>query len=90
MSKGITVNVRHDQDRTNESLQRAVDAVAEAGGGVVEIPAGTYRMQDALHLRNGVRLVGEPGTVLQKIPSVTSPLLDYIGYGHYEFTVTEP
>jgi hypothetical protein len=79
-----------DQERTNETLQRAVDAVAAAGGGVVEVPAGTYWMRDALHLRDGVRVVGEPRTVLLKAPSISVPLRDYLGYGHYEFTVTEP
>ncbi len=75
---------------THQVLQRAIDDVAAAGGGVVEAPAGVYRMRDALHLRSGVSLIGEPGTVLFKEPSVTVPLLDYLGYGHYEFTVTEP
>ena len=75
---------------TNQALQRAVDDVAAAGGGVVEAPAGIYRMRDALHLRSGVRVIGEPDAVLLKEPSVSAPLLDYLGYGHYEFTVTEP
>ena len=56
----------------------------------MEIPAGTYLMRDALHLRDRVQVVGEPGTILKKVPSVESPLADYLGYGHYEFTVAEP
>ncbi len=87
MSKTITIDFR--DGRTSVTLQRAVDEVA-AGGGVVEVPQGVYLMQDALHLRSGVRVVGEPGAVLLKAPSVTSPLLDYIGYGHYEFSVSDP
>ncbi|MGQ9813657.1 MAG: hypothetical protein ACUVR3_00650 [Candidatus Roseilinea sp.] len=75
---------------TNQALQRAIDDVAAAGGGVVEVPAGIYRMRDTLHLRSGVRVIGEPGAVLLKEPSVTVPLLDCLGYDHYEFTVTEP
>jgi hypothetical protein len=88
--KTITVGSSHYSGQTNEAIQRAVDAVQAAGGGVVEVPAGTYQMHDSLHLRSGVRVVGEPGTVLQKVPSVSAPLLDYLGYGHFEFTVTEP
>jgi len=90
MSKTITIGSGSFQGDTNEVLQRAVDDVSAAGGGVVEIPAGTYMMHDALHLRSHVRVVGELGTILRKVPSVTSPLLDYIGYGHYEFSIKEP
>ncbi len=90
MSRIITAGAGPYAGFTNASLQRAVDDVAAAGGGVVEVPAGVYRMRDALHLRSGVRVIGEPGAVLLKEPSVTVPLLDYLGYGHYEFTVIEP
>jgi hypothetical protein len=76
--------------KTNVALQAAVNAAARAGGGVVEIPAGVYQMNDALHLRSGVHLVGEPGTVLRKVPSVMSEMVPYVGYGHYEFQVKEP
>lgn len=60
MSKTVTVGSGDYRGGTNEAIQRAVDAVAKAGGGVVRIPAGTYRMHDALYLRSGVRVVGEP------------------------------
>ncbi|MSR64509.1 MAG: right-handed parallel beta-helix repeat-containing protein [Verrucomicrobiae bacterium] len=43
-----------------------------------------------LHMRNGVQVVGDGKAVLLKVPSITSALVDYIGYGHYEFTVAEP
>ncbi|KKK70169.1 hypothetical protein LCGC14_2926690, partial [marine sediment metagenome] len=75
---------------TNAAIQKAVDDVAAAGGGVVIVPAGTYMMHDALHLRSGVRVVGRKGARLKKVPSVSSPVVDYLGYGHYEFTVKEP
>jgi hypothetical protein len=78
------------QGMDNRALQRAVDDASAAGGGLVEVPAGTYLMRDSLHLRSGVRVVGEPGSVLLKQPSIAVPLLDYLGYGHYEITVTEP
>ncbi|MCG3150363.1 MAG: hypothetical protein PCFJNLEI_03846 [Verrucomicrobiae bacterium] len=76
--------------RTNVTLQAAVDKAARAGGGTVEIPAGTYRMDDALHLRTGVHIVGEPGTILRKVPSVSSALVPWVGYGQFEFQVKEP
>jgi hypothetical protein len=44
-------------------LQRAIDAVHEAGGGVVRLPAGTYRT-GTLHLRSGVRLHLEQGATI--------------------------
>ena len=76
--------------KTNTTLQARVDKVARQGGGTVKIPAGTYRMSDALHLRSGVHLVGQPGVILKKVPSVSSPILPWVGYGQYEFQVKEP
>lgn len=88
--KTITIGSGEFSGHSNAVLQRAVNAVAAAGGGVVEIPAGTYEMADALHLRSNVAIVGDGRAVLNKLPSVSSPLANYIGYGHYEFTVAEP
>lgn len=76
--------------RTNATIQEMVDAAAARGGGTVNVPAGVYLMHDALHLRSNVHIVGEPGAVLKKVPSVTSRLVDCLGYGHYEFHVAEP
>ena len=76
--------------KTNITLQALVDKAARNGGGTVRIPAGVYRMNDALHLRSGVQLVGEPGAILRKVPSVSSTLLPLVGYGQYEFQVKEP
>ncbi len=75
---------------TNLTIQNLVDAAARRGGGTVKIRAGIYHMHDALHLRSGVHLVGEPGVVLKKVPSVSSSLIDCLGFGHYEFRVAEP
>ena len=86
----MTGSVLHEQSRTNFTLQRLVDEAARAGGGVVEVPAGEYLLHDALHLRSGVHVVGESGTVLRKVPGVSSRIVDYLGYGHYEITVAEP
>ncbi len=72
------------------AIQRMMDECAAAGGRIVEVPAGVYELWDAVHLRSGVRLVGEPGAVLVKRPSVQSRVVDYLGYGFQEFTVAEP
>jgi len=77
--------------KTNAVLQRAVDEAAAAGGGTVELPAGTFEMHDSLHLKSHVRVVGQGArTVLRKVPCVRSPIVDYLGYGHYEVTVADP
>ncbi len=88
--KTIKVFNTGDGAWTNAAIQRAVEVAAANGGGVVEVPAGEYCLNDALHLRSGVRVTGESGVVLKKAPSVTSRILDYLGYGHFEITVAEP
>lgn len=94
----MTTNPYGDEAWTNFALQRMVDEApgelaAAKRGGVVEVPAGEYRMYDALHLRSGVRVIGASGgsgVVLKKVPSVSSRIVDWLGYGHYEITVAEP
>ena len=90
MARTITVGKGAYAGTTNAAIQKAVDKVAAGGGGVVIVPAGTYMMHDALHLRSKVRVVGRKGAVLKKVPSVSSRIVDFLGYGHYEFTVAEP
>jgi hypothetical protein len=90
MRKTIRFDAEHFQGDSNRQLQSAVDALAEEDGGILEIPAGTYWMNDALHLRNGIEIVGEAGTILKKVPSIASHLMHYVGFGHYEFAVEEP
>jgi len=86
----MNMTIQPDAPRDNSTLQRAVDEVAKSGGGIVEVPAGVYQMRDALHLREGVLLLGESGVMLRKEPSVCSALAQVCGYGHYEFAVAEP
>ena len=90
MPASFPVALPTDALPTNATIQAAVDAAAAAGGGVVHVPPAVYAMSDALHLRTGVRIVGAPGAVLRKVPSVTSRIEHFLGYGHYEFTVAEP
>jgi len=71
-------------------IQHQIDETAAAGGGTVKFPPGIVLLSNALRLRSKVRLVGSAGTVLRRIPSVASRLVDRVGYGHYEFTVEDP
>ncbi|MBI2437445.1 MAG: right-handed parallel beta-helix repeat-containing protein [Lentisphaerae bacterium] len=75
---------------THTVLQAAMDALATADGGVLEIPTGTYWMNDSLRLRDRVTVIGERGAILKKVPSRTSKVAHCLGYGHYELAVKEP
>ena len=89
-ANAVTVQPRHAEALTHDTIQRTVDACAANGGGTVRVPAGTYAMRGPVQLRTGVHLVGDAGAVLRKAPSVSSPLAHVTGYGFYEFTPTQP
>jgi len=77
--------------RTHFALQAAVDYVAGAGGGVVELAAGEYTLGNAVHLRSGVRFVGQGhATVLRKAPSVTASLTDDTDWYHEHVELADP
>ncbi len=77
--------------RSNREIQAAVDRVAALGGGEVRILPGVYTMEDSLHLRSRVKVVGAgEETILRKPASVSSPVSTYLGYGHYDVAVMEP
>jgi hypothetical protein len=72
------------------SFQRAMDAAAEAGGGVVRVPAGKYRIASTLNIPDLVTLEGTwraPGRLYPKIGDGSidslkgSVLLAYAGAG---------
>jgi Right handed beta helix region len=72
----------------HRALQGAVDYVAAAGGGTVEVGPGVYLMGDSLHLRSGVTVRGSgPETVLRKAPAAVSPLVLDGDYGEEQITV---
>jgi len=76
---------------TNCAIQSAVDKAAAAGGGTVKIAPGRYIMHNTLDLKTNVTVQGSGAdTVLWKPPSVSSFLSVDLGYGHYDFTVSEP
>ena len=58
-----------------KALQQAVDACAQAGGGTVEVPAGTYVI-GTVFLKSNVELHLSSGAVLKGSPN----LADYHGY----------
>ena len=56
-----TVRIVLDATSDNQSddrgaIQAAIDAASNAGGGVVQLPAGVFRVEAALIMKNGVRL----------------------------------
>ena len=60
---------------THKTIQAAIDYVSRLGGGTVHVKAGTYLLRGAVHLRSGVRLVGDGDeTILTKPASVTTKL----------------
>ena len=60
----------HVKAGDGQAIQSAIDKAAEAGGGTVHLAAGRYPVSASIHLRNDVRLVGEPGkTVLALTPA---------------------
>ena len=76
---------------TNTHIQAAVDRLAWLGGGIVELSAGTFHMADSLHLRTGVRVVGQgDDTVLHKNPMKQARITSFLGYGHHDLIVDEP
>lgn len=75
----------------NAAIQEAVNKLAAADGGVVEIGPGTYEMRDSLHLASGVAVRGAgEDTVLRKSPMVKSALSADLGYGHFDISLAEP
>jgi hypothetical protein len=77
--------------RDNRAIQAAIDAVAHRGGGTVKILPGTYVLEDSVHLRDNVTLIGSGAeTILRKGPQVYSRLSADLGYGHYDVSLAEP
>ena len=69
---GAEFNVRdygatgNKAENAKQSIQRAIDACAAAGGGTVLLPAGSYS-SGTLHLRSHVRLYLDSGATLYSI-----------------------
>lgn len=71
------------------AFQKALDTAGAAGGGVVEVPAGTYRLNGTLSIPAGVTLQGTfrtpPNSVFGKGPELIGTVLHaYAGRGSRE------
>ena len=74
-----------------ETIQKAVEAAAAAGGGEVRLSPGEYVLGDSVQLRDHVILrgCGIGQTVLRKKASVKGTTEGFCGYGHREIMVTD-
>ncbi|MDP7010874.1 MAG: right-handed parallel beta-helix repeat-containing protein [Verrucomicrobiota bacterium] len=74
---------------TNEKvLQAAVDYMARMGGGTVRVLPGEYRLRNAVHLRDKVRILGSGAdSVLKKEASVKVKLSDDSDWYDQEITL---
>jgi hypothetical protein len=92
---GLTVTVgpaNADVIGTDHSaIQKAIDRVAAAGGGTVEIKAGTYLLANSVRLASHLTLRGEgpEKTLLRKAPGVRSKLKLDADYGEMLATVED-
>lgn len=87
-----TIDAREYIDRSDLTcgLQKAIDAVGDAGG-VVRITAGRYSLRRPLMLSSGVTLIGEGGqTVLMGPPPKSSVLSAHCLQGHTVLRVDDP
>ena len=94
MKKGVTITVGVENaaivGSDNYALQAAVDYVSGLGGGTVSIGAGVYEMEDSLHLRSNVTVIGAgQDTVLCKGNGHISPLVTDGDYGEEQITVVD-
>jgi hypothetical protein len=93
--KGMTVTVGPaDADivgTDNLAIQKAIDRVAEAGGGTVFIKAGTYTLANSVRLCSRLTLKGEGAgkTILKKATGVRSRLKLDADYGEFIATVED-
>ena len=94
MKKGVTITVGVENagivGSDNRALQAAVDYVSGLGGGTVYIGAGVYEMEDSLHLRSNVTVIGAgKDTVLRKGSGHISPLVTDGDYGEEQITAVD-
>ena len=94
MKKGVTITVGVENaaivGSDNHALQATVDYVSGLGGGTVCIGPGVYEMEDSLHLRSNVTVIGAgKDTVLRKGSGHISPLVTDGDYGEEQITVVD-
>lgn len=64
-------NVYHDEDA---GLQAAIDAASKSGGGVVELPMGTFRLVSDVDLKSKVSLRGQGNSTIISAPIGNWPI----------------
>lgn len=85
-SSSVKVHIANDDD----SLQSAVDQVAQRGGGVVRIGPGRFTLRNGLRLRSGVKVIGTPEkTVLVLCPGKKSALAADVRKGDTKITLVQ-
>jgi hypothetical protein len=94
MSELPTISVGQSEGdlvgKDNRVLQAAVQYVAGLGGGVVRIGPGVYEMNDSLHLRSNVTIIGVPGeTILRKGPGIKTNLALDGDFGEEQVTLSD-
>lgn len=91
---GIIFNVKNYGAKANgkindaTAINKAIDAAANAGGGTIFFPAGTY-LSGSIHLKSNITLFLSPGTVLEAIDDPAAydkpepnPYDQYQDFGH--------
>ena len=75
----------------HRALQAAVDYVAALGGGTIQVQSGTYQMEDSLHLRSNIKLIGNSEqTIFRKEHGSSSPLSTDGDYGEEQVSLIDP
>ena len=75
----------------HRALQAAVDYVAALGGGTIQVQSGTYQMEDSLHLRSNIKLIGNSEqTIFRKGHGSISPLSTDGDYGEEQVSLIDP
>jgi polygalacturonase len=78
---------------TNDSaaIQRAIDAAAAAGGGIVQFPSGTYKSANTIHLKSEITIQLDSGSTVVGSSADTYDAAEpnafdqYQDYGHSHF-----
>lgn len=82
MSTSIVIKLRSDECTSAATIQAAIDRLASAGGGVLQLPELDLTLDRGLELRSGVELRGcGARTILRKAASRVYPLNGYHNYG---------
>ncbi len=85
------VGPRQSAGETRAVIQARIDAVAAGGGGVLQLSAATFDLDNALHMRTGVTLRGEgEATVLRPVAGPATMLARDVGYGMVELWLENP